>query len=81
MSRQTGNIKNNVINHGNSIHSGTLPAYQQPQNKRTFDATMTVLGLATGGSSDTIFVKGSKYVVSKRVLNLAKAGKQFVSTY
>ncbi len=79
VNRQAGNINKSVMNNNGSIHSGALPAYQQEQNRKTFDATVTIVGLAAGGGSVTILVKGSKYVVSKSALNLAKQGKTSVN--
>ena len=79
MNRQAGNINKNVMNNNGSIHSGSMPAYQQAQNKKTFDAAVTVIGVAAGGGSATILYKGSRLVVSKKALDLARKGKQSVS--
>ena len=80
MNRQAGNINSSVMNNNGSIHSGSMPAYQQQQNQKTFNAAVTVVGVAAGGGSATILYKGSRLVVSKRALDLAKQGKQSVST-
>lgn len=79
MNRQAGNINSSVMNNNGSIHSGSMPAYQQQQNQKTFNAAVTVIGVAAGGGSATILYKGSRLVVSKKALDLAKQGKQSVS--
>ena len=77
--RNAENLNRATMNNNGSIHSGSMPAYQQQQNQKTFNAAVTVVSVAAGTGSATILYKGSRLVVNKRALDLARQGKQSVS--
>lgn len=48
MNRQAGNINSSVMNNNGYTGNG-MPAYQQQQNQKTFNAAVTVISVAAGG--------------------------------
>ncbi|WP_201587369.1 TNT domain-containing protein, partial [Psychrobacter sp. HII-4] len=69
--RQASNINKNVMNNNGSIHSGSMPAYQQQQNQKTADAVMTAASVVPIGRVGQTVHKGSKVLKAARATKAA----------